>query len=128
MANLVRLSPATPSIDISRIKKLDDELPLSLLNSLSQLLPPNARYLAPIILEFEKSSKWPDDIKAVQTIKLAFFERLASALMASVDRLRANVVIGDGIDDSPPIPLLDMYTPPSTSDFSTTATNQAQSR
>ncbi|KDR70120.1 hypothetical protein GALMADRAFT_254950 [Galerina marginata CBS 339.88] len=108
---------------VKQIKKLDDELPLSLLNvspisealrytsvfspvplssSLSQLLPPNARYLAPmeIILEFEKSSKWPDDIKAVQTIKLAFFERLASALMVSVDRLRAKVVIGDDIDDS----------------------------
>ncbi|PPQ69881.1 hypothetical protein CVT25_005586 [Psilocybe cyanescens] len=108
---------------VKQIKKLDDDLPLSLLNvspiseslrytsvfspvplpsSLGQLLPPNARYLAPmeIILEFEKSSKWPDDIKAVQTIKLAFLERLGSALMESVDGMRAKVVVGDGVNDS----------------------------
>ncbi|KAF8908204.1 Nrap protein [Gymnopilus junonius] len=108
---------------VKQIKKLDEELPLSLLNvspvseslrytsvfspvplpsSLAQLLPPNARYLAPIeiILEFEKSSRWPDDIKAVQTIKLAFFERIASALMKSVDGLKASVVVGDGVHES----------------------------
>ncbi|PPQ96699.1 hypothetical protein CVT26_010251 [Gymnopilus dilepis] len=108
---------------VKQIKNLDEELPLSLLNvspiseslrytsvfspvplssSLAQLLPPNARYLAPIeiVLEFEKSSRWPDDLKAVQTIKLAFFERIASALMKSVDGLKAKVVVGDGVHDS----------------------------
>jgi U3 small nucleolar RNA-associated protein 22 len=55
-----------------------------------------------IVIEFEKSSKWPDDLKAIQTtgIKLAFFERLASALMESVDGLKANVVIKDGVHTS----------------------------
>ncbi|KAF8178500.1 Nrap protein [Pholiota molesta] len=108
---------------VKSIKKLDDDLPLSLLtvspisemlrytsvfspvplsSSLASLLPPNARYLAPIeiVLEFEKSSKWPDDLKAVQTIKLAFFERIASALMESVPGLSAKVVVGDGVHDS----------------------------
>ncbi|KAF8965448.1 Nrap protein [Flammula alnicola] len=84
---------------VKSIKKLDEDLPLSLLtvspiseslrytsvfspvphpSSLAPLLPPNARYLAPIEI-------------AVQTIKLAFFERIA---------LTANVVIGDGTHDS----------------------------
>ncbi|KAF8154805.1 Nrap protein [Crassisporium funariophilum] len=108
---------------VKAIKKLDDDLPLTLLNisptseflrytsvfspvplpaKLASLLPANARYLAPIdiVIEFEKSSKWPDDLKAVQTIKLAFFERVASALMESVTGLIANVVVGDGIHDS----------------------------
>jgi len=109
---------------VKQIKSLDDDLPLSLLNvspisealrytsvfspvafptSLGQLLPANARYQMPIdiILEFEKSSRWPDDIKAVQTIKLAFFEKLATALIESVPGLKAKVVIGDGVHSSP---------------------------
>jgi len=109
---------------VKSIKKLDDDLPLSLLtisstseslrytnvfspvplpSSLASALPLNARYLAPIeiVLEFEKSSKWPDELKAVQTIKLAFFERLATALMQSVEGLTAKVVLGDGVQESP---------------------------
>ena len=105
---------------VKAIKKLDDDLPLTILNisptseflrytsvfspvplpgTLAASLPENARYLAPIdiIIEFEKSSRWPDDLKAIQTIKLAFFERLASALMESIDGLKANVVVGDGV-------------------------------
>jgi U3 small nucleolar RNA-associated protein 22 len=105
---------------VKAIKKLDDDLPLTLLNispaseflrytsvfspvplsrTFAALLPENAQYLAPmdIIIEFEKSSKWPDDLKAIQTIKLAFFERLASALMESVDGLKAIVVVSDGV-------------------------------
>jgi U3 small nucleolar RNA-associated protein 22 len=53
-----------------------------------------------IIIEFEKSSRWPDDLKAIQTIKLAFFECLASALMKSLDGLKPNVVVGDGVHTS----------------------------
>ena len=105
---------------VKAIKKLDDDLPLAILNisptseflrytsifspaplprTLAASRPENAWYLAPmdIIIEFEKSSKWPDDLKAIQTIKLAFFERLASALMESVDGLKANVVVNDGV-------------------------------
>ncbi|CAA7262477.1 unnamed protein product [Cyclocybe aegerita] len=121
---------------VKSIKKLDDDLPLSLLTvspisealrytnvfspvpltpSLAPALPPNARYLAPIdiVLEFEKSSKWPDDLKAVQAIKLAFFERLASKLMESVKGLVAKVAISDGVHDSQIMDrsLLDIVTP-----------------
>jgi len=63
---------------------------------------PDSRYLTPIdiILEFEKSSKWPDDLRAIQKIKLAFFEQLASALMESVSGLKVNVMVGEGIQES----------------------------
>ena len=108
---------------VKAIKALDDELPLTLSTvsptsellrytsvfspvplpaSLATSMPPNTRYLPPIdiILEFEKSSKWPDDLRAIQKIKLAFFERLASVLMESVSGLKANVVVGDGKQES----------------------------
>ncbi|KAF4578353.1 hypothetical protein EYR36_000160 [Pleurotus pulmonarius] len=101
------------------IKALDEKLPLAILNvspnssflrytsifaptplpaSLAPLLPGCARYLPHIefIIEFEKSTRWPDDLRAIQKIKLAFFERIASALMGVVDGLRANVIVGDG--------------------------------
>ncbi|KAF9462511.1 Nrap protein [Collybia nuda] len=108
---------------VKRIKALDDDLPLALLNvspiseqlrytsvfspvplppSLASTMPQTARYIAPIniVLEFEKSSKWPDDLKAIQKIKLAFFERIASVLMSSTEGLKAIVVVGDGISTS----------------------------
>ncbi|KAG6918794.1 hypothetical protein DXG01_011546 [Tephrocybe rancida] len=108
---------------VKQIKGLDTALPLSVLNvsptseqlrytsvfspvplppSLASLLPATARYLEPIrlILEFEKSSRWPDDLKAIQKMKLAFFERIASELMSSTDGLRATVVVGDGVHTS----------------------------
>lgn len=109
---------------VREIKKLDDKLPLGLLNispisdslryttvfspvplpsSLAPLLPPNSRYTPhmEIIIEFEKSSRWPDELKAIQTIKLAFLEHVGSSLMQAVDGLCAQVVTGDGVHDSP---------------------------
>ena len=108
---------------VKQIKALDDELPLSLSSvspvseqlrytnvfgpvplppSLAQSMPPNAHYLAPIsiVMEFEKSSRWPDDLKAIQKIKLAFFERIATALMGAVKGLQAGAVVGDGVSTS----------------------------
>ncbi len=97
---------------VKAIKELDDELPLATLNvspvcgalrytsvfapvplpeTLVGILPPTARYLPhmDLIVEFEKSSKWPDDLKAIQKIKLAFFERVAEGLMKSTSGLKA---------------------------------------
>ncbi|EAU86967.1 pre-rRNA processing protein Utp22 [Coprinopsis cinerea okayama7 len=104
---------------VKAIKALEEELPLSLVNAsaissslrytsvfnpvpltpgLASSLPPTARYLHPIdiIFEFEKSGKWPDELKAIQKIKLAFFERMAVLLMGSVPGLKASVVLGEG--------------------------------
>lgn len=103
---------------VKSIKALDEELPLAILNvspvsealrytnafspvarppSLASALPACARYLPTmdIIIEFEKSGRWPDDLRAIQKIKLAFFERLASALMNAVTGLKAIVTLGD---------------------------------
>ncbi|KIL70007.1 hypothetical protein M378DRAFT_721596, partial [Amanita muscaria Koide BX008] len=108
---------------VKSIKYLDDELPLALVQvspisenlrymsvfgpvalsaSRPPLLPPNARYVSTmeVILQFEKSARWPDDLKAIQKMKLAFFECMATRLMATVKGLKASVVIGDGVHES----------------------------
>lgn len=102
---------------VRSLKALDEQLPLALLNvspiseylrytstfaplpipaSVSAELPESLRFLPtiPIILEFEKSSKWPDDLKAIQKIKLAFFETIAQSLMSSNPGLKASIATG----------------------------------
>lgn len=111
---------------VKAIKDSDDELPLATLNvspicgalrytsvfapvpltdSLAGILPPNARYLPhmDLVIEFEKSSKWPDDLKAIQKIKLAFFEKVAEQLMKTIQGLKAKVVTGDGVHENNPV-------------------------
>lgn len=101
---------------VKAMKALDEQLPLSITTvspitdslrytsalapvaiptSVAPALPACARYVSPmeIVIEFEKSGRWPDDLRAVQKIKLAFFEALASALITSQPGLKANVVI-----------------------------------
>ncbi|KAI0079174.1 Nrap protein [Panus rudis PR-1116 ss-1] len=103
---------------VKSIKALDEEIPLAVLNvspvsehlrytnvfaptplptSLATALPRCAQYMPvmDIIIEFEKSGRWPDDLRAIQKIKLAFFERLATALMHQTPGLKANVVVGE---------------------------------
>lgn len=96
--SVLMVSPISESLRYTSVLS-----PVPLPPTLATVLPPNARHLSyiDIIIEFEKSSRWPDDLISVQTIKLAFFERLASALMKSVDGLVAKVVTGDGGHDSP---------------------------
>ncbi|TFK47385.1 Nrap protein [Heliocybe sulcata] len=106
--------------DLVRTLRGSEDLPLSILNvhpvseylrytsvfnplpvpaELAPALPKSARYVQVIevILEFEKSGRWPDDIRAIQKIKLAFFERVAAALMQTQKFRRASVVLGDGV-------------------------------
>ncbi|EKM53177.1 uncharacterized protein PHACADRAFT_259350 [Phanerochaete carnosa HHB-10118-sp] len=103
---------------VKNIKALDDQLPLAVLNispvseslrytsvfapvamdqKLEGTLPACARYVPvmDVIIEFEKSGRWPDDLRAIQKIKLAFFETLGSALMSSAPGLCATIVLGD---------------------------------
>ncbi|KAH9914177.1 Nrap protein [Epithele typhae] len=103
---------------VKSIKALDEELPLSVLNAspicaalrhtevfvpvaiplkAREGLPPAASYLPTMdfVLEFEKSGRWPDDLQAIQKIKLAFFERLAASLAASVKGIHAAVAVQD---------------------------------
>ncbi|TBU24395.1 Nrap protein [Dichomitus squalens] len=103
---------------VKQIKSLDDQFPLAILNvspvsaSLRHTevfvpiavtpssrvgIPTTASYLPAmeVIVEFEKSGRWPDDLRAIQKIKLAFFERMATALMAAAKGLQASVVFGE---------------------------------
>lgn len=123
---------------VKAIKAMDGQLPLSLVNAspiseslrytsafspvpltpgLAAALPPNARYLHPIdiVFEFEQSAKWPDELKAIQKIKLAFFEGVGAGLMKSVPGTKAAVVLGAGdITDSNELldkALLEIVTP-----------------
>lgn len=104
---------------VKALKALDDEVPLSLVNvspaseylrytsvfspvplspASAASMPASLRFLPSmeVILEFEKSAKWPDDLRAIQKIKLAFFERVASGLMTRLKGTKVRVVVGDG--------------------------------
>lgn len=106
---------------VKQIKALDEQLPLAVLNvspvspalrytevfvpvaiplAVRAGLPVPASYLPAmeVIVEFEKSGRWPDDLRAIQKIKLAFLERLATCLMAAVKGLHARVALGDGME------------------------------
>ncbi|KAL5504875.1 UTP22 [Sanghuangporus vaninii] len=100
---------------VRQLKSLDEEIPLAVLNVSpvsSDLrytsifapipIPPKSagsvacttRYLPSIeiIIQFERSGRWPDELIAVQKMKLAFFEQIANALMTKVSGLRTNIV------------------------------------
>jgi U3 small nucleolar RNA-associated protein 22 len=44
-------------------------------------------------LEFEKSARWPDDLVAIQKMKIAFLERIAQTLTGAMPGLLARVAI-----------------------------------
>jgi U3 small nucleolar RNA-associated protein 22 len=98
------------------IKSLGKELPLAIVNispvaselrhtsvfapiaipvGSESILPLCSRYipLIPLNLEFEKSARWPDDLAAIQKMKMAFLERIAQALTNTIPGLHARVAI-----------------------------------
>ena len=100
------------------MKTLDEELPLAILNvspfspalrytdvfvpvaiplASRNGLPVAASYLPvmEVVIEFEKSGRWHNNLRAIQKFKLAFFERLAVSLLAAVKGLHAAVVLCD---------------------------------
>lgn len=118
---------------VKNLKALDERLPLALLNvspiseylrytstfaplpiptSASMELSESLRFLPtiPIILEYEKSSKWPDDFQAIQKIKLAFFETIAQSLMTLNPELKASVAIGDSSNPFQGCATLEIFT------------------
>ncbi|KAJ4474074.1 Nrap protein [Lentinula edodes] len=88
--------------------------PVPLPESIASVLSMNTRYLNPIefVIEFERSSRWPDDLRAVQKVKLAFLEKIARGLMGRVPGLRAAVIVGDaaGTDDMNDVARLEIVT------------------
>ncbi|KAG6335422.1 hypothetical protein ID866_3669 [Astraeus odoratus] len=76
--------------------------PIPIPQSTSLALPEPLRYqpTIDIILEFEKSTKWPDNVRAIHKVKLAFFEAIATALMTANKGLRARVRISNCTESS----------------------------
>ncbi|KAG8737938.1 hypothetical protein FRC10_007518 [Ceratobasidium sp. 414] len=58
-------------------------------------LPDSIKYIPPmeVVLQLEKSARWPDDLAAIQKIKLAFFVGIADALRAQDDNIRAAIAL-----------------------------------
>ena len=94
---LVQVSPVSAMLRYTSVFG-----PVAIPTSLVPALPANAQYLPSmeIVLQFERSGRWPDDLKAIQKMKLAFFEHLATRLMAKEKGLKASVVVGDGVYES----------------------------
>ena len=88
------LSVATISPVHSALRHTSALTPVAISGSASSALPPWARYIPSmdIIIEFEKSPRWPDDLAAILKMKLAFFEQIARSLMKAVEGLTARVV------------------------------------
>ncbi|KAG8936688.1 hypothetical protein FRC02_000146 [Tulasnella sp. 418] len=46
-----------------------------------------------VIIEFEKSSRWPDDLAAIQKVKLALLEAIANTLLSTKAVIKGDVVL-----------------------------------
>ncbi|WWD03397.1 hypothetical protein V865_001449 [Kwoniella europaea PYCC6329] len=105
------------------LKDLDTELPLSILNvnPSSELLRYSSIYVphpidinrittAPVcithippvdvVVQFESSPKWPDDLAAIQNVKLALFEKLARVLQGKLPKSQINILFDSVRRDS----------------------------
>ena len=89
------LSVATISPVHSALRHTSAFTPVAISGSASSALPPWSRYIPAmdIIIEFEKSPRWPDDLAAILKMKLAFLEHIARSLMKAVEGLAAKVVV-----------------------------------
>ena len=58
---------------------------------------PMVDYLS-LVIEFEGSGKWPDDLKAIQTMKRAFYIRIGQLLETEYPGTRVSVSVGTGAD------------------------------
>lgn len=115
--NLMTFRPAVTAFDalVKQIKASDD-LPLALVTAspispalrgttvfypwpvdLARhgTLPDSLKYIPPIeaVLQLEKSARWPDDLAAIQKVKLAFFVGIADALRAQDAKIRTSVAL-----------------------------------
>ncbi|QRV78620.1 U3 small nucleolar RNA-associated protein 22 [Ceratobasidium sp. AG-Ba] len=88
--SLVTASPVSPSL---RGTSVFFPWPVDLARYAT--LPDSVKYIPAmdVILQLEKSARWPDDLAAIQKIKLAFFVGIADALRAQDDKMRTEVVL-----------------------------------
>lgn len=103
---------------VATLRSLEDKLPLSLLNvfPVAQglrytsvfaplpidedrlgLAPDCLKFVEPldIVVQFESSGKWPDDLTAIQKIKLAFLHKMAELLSGAIEGSRVSVAVDD---------------------------------
>jgi U3 small nucleolar RNA-associated protein 22 len=108
--------------ELYRTLKGMDDLPLSLLNVFpvaeglrySSVFPPLPldvdrfslspdclKYIEPmeVVVQFESSGRWPDELAAIQKIKLAFFEKMARSFQAQFEGSLVEVGIDSVIDE-----------------------------
>ena len=88
--SVVNISPVAPELRYTSVFA-----PVAIPGGSEPTLPPCSRYI-PLIslnLEFEKSARWPDDLTAIQKMKMAFLERIAQTLTKSIPSLHARVAI-----------------------------------
>jgi U3 small nucleolar RNA-associated protein 22 len=87
---IASISPVAPELRYTSVFA-----PISVPAGAALALPPCSRYveLMSLNLEFEKSSRWPDDLVAIQKMKMAFLERIAQALTEAMPGLLARVAI-----------------------------------
>ncbi|KAF8513050.1 Nrap protein [Gautieria morchelliformis] len=86
---LVSTKPCSPYLRYTSV------LPPSPIPSSSKSVHPTTSHLPAfeVALQFERSSKWPDDLRAIQKVKLALFESIARGLSQGDDISQACVVI-----------------------------------
>ncbi|KAH7323328.1 Nrap protein [Rhizoctonia solani] len=65
-------------------------------------LPDSIKYIPPMdaILQLEKSARWPDDLAAIQKLKLAFFVGIADALRAQDPKIRTSIALDPDATES----------------------------
>ena len=87
---VVNISPVAPGLRYTSVFA-----PVSLPERAASTLPLCSRYvpLMSLNLEFEKSARWPDDLVAIQKMKMAFMERIAQALVEAIPGLLARVAM-----------------------------------
>lgn len=87
---IVNISPVAPELRYTSVFA-----PVSVPARAALALPLCSRYvpLMSLNLEFEKSARWPDDLVAIQKMKMAFMERIAQALTKAMPGLLARVAI-----------------------------------
>lgn len=115
------------------LKNSDDDLPLAILTvqPASELLrysstfiphpiDPNRYPSAPdclkyvpsadIILQFESSPRWPDDLAGIQKVKLAMFEKLARLIGSQQKGTKTNIVMEEGRSEIEDHAYLEVFT------------------
>uniref|UniRef100_V5GFV1 U3 small nucleolar RNA-associated protein 22 n=2 Tax=Kalmanozyma brasiliensis (strain GHG001) TaxID=1365824 RepID=V5GFV1_KALBG len=88
--SIISVSPASPAL---RGTSTFIPAPLNL-DLLGTRIPDSASFLPvhDIILTFEGSGKWPNDLAAIQAMKAAFFERMALEINNKIEGARCSVV------------------------------------